>query len=86
MKKITIYMEIANAACDEHGNPQPAGLSLTIGEPNGEKITGDAYKAILERITVEDVLKATFLTDMYPSSACHIIMPQEYKEKYGDDG
>ena len=84
MKKITIYMEIANAACDEHGNPQPAGLSLTIGEPNGEKITGDAYKAILERITVEAVLGVTFLTDVYPASACRIIMPQEYKEKYGD--
>lgn len=84
MKKITIYMEIANATCDEHGNPQPAGLSLTIGEPNGEKITGDAYKAILERITVEAVLGVTFLTDVYPASACRIIMPQEYKEKYGD--
>ena len=84
MKKITIYMEIANAACDEHGNPQPAGLSLTIGEPTGEEITVDAYKAILERITVEDVLEKTFLTDMYPASACRIIMPQEYKEKYGD--
>lgn len=84
MKKLNIYLEISGAACDEHGNPQPAGLSLTIVEPNGEKITGDAYKAILERITVEDVLEATFLTDMYPSSACRIIMPQEYNEKYGD--
>ena len=84
MKKITIYMEIANAACDEHGNPQPAGLSLTVGEPNDEEITGDAYKAILEHIRVEDVLEATFLTDMYPASACRIIMPQEYQEKYGD--
>lgn len=84
MKKITIYMEIANAACDEHGNPQPAGLSLTIGEPTDEEIIGDEYQAILERITVEDVLEATFLTDMYPSSACRIIMPQEYQEKDGD--
>lgn len=57
MKKITTYMEIANAACDEHGNPQPAGLSLTVGEPNDEEITGDAYKAILEHIRVEDVLE-----------------------------
>lgn len=84
MKKITVYMEIAGAARDEQGNPQPAGLSLTIGEPNGEKITGDAYKAILERITVEDVLEVTFLTDVYSASACRIIMPQEYNEKYGD--
>ena len=57
MKKLNIYLEISGAARDEQGNPQPAGLSLTIGEPNGEKITGDAYKAILERITVEDVLE-----------------------------
>lgn len=84
MKKITIYMEIANAACDEHGNPQPAGLSLTIGDPNGDEVVGSQYRAILERITVEAVLEVTFLTDMYPSSACRIIMPQEYNEKYGD--
>lgn len=84
MKKITIYMEIANAACDEHGNPQPAGLSLIIGDPNGDEVVGSQYRAILERITVEAVLKVTFLTDVYPASACRIIMPQEYKEKYGD--
>ena len=84
MKKITIYMEIAVAARDEQGNPQPAGLSLTIGGPTDEEIIGDEYQAILEHIRVEDVLEATFLTDMYPASACRIIMPQEYQEKYGD--
>lgn len=86
MKKITIYMEIANATHDEHGNPQPAGLSLTIGGATDEEIIGDEYQAFLERITVEAVLGVTFLTDVYPASACRIIMPQEYKEKYGDDG
>lgn len=84
MKKMTIYMEIANAARDEHRNLQSAGIRMTIGDPDGDEITGDEYQAILERITVEDVLEATYLTDIYPASACRIIMPQEYKEKYGD--
>lgn len=84
MKKITVYMEIAGAARDEQGNPQPAGLSLTIGGPTDEEIIGDEYQASLERITAEDVLEAACLTDMYLSSACRIIMPQEYNEKYGD--
>ena len=57
---------------------------MTIGDPDGDEITGDEYQAILEHIRVEDVLEATFLTDVYPASACRIIMPQEYKEKYGD--
>lgn len=84
MKKITIYMEIANAARDEHRNLQLAGFRMTIGDPDGDEITGDEYQAFLERITVEAVLEVTFLTDVYPASACRIIMPQEYKEKYGD--
>lgn len=84
MKKLTVYMEIADAARDEHRNLQPAGVRLTIGDLTGEEITGDEYKAALERITVEDVLEATYLTDIYPASACRIIMPQEYLEKYGD--
>ena len=84
MKKLSIYMEIAGAARDEYGNPQPAGVSLTIGDPNGDEVVGSQYRAILERITVEAVLEVTFLTDVYPASACRIIMPQEYQEKYGD--
>lgn len=84
MKKLNIYLEISGAARDEQGNPQPAGLSLIIGDPNGDEVVGSQYRAILERITVEAVLKVTFLTDVYPASACRIIMPQEYKEKYGD--
>ena len=84
MKKLTVYMEIADAARDEHRNLQSAVIRMTIGDPDGDEITGDEYQAFLERITVEDVLEATFLTDMYPSSACRIIMPQEYNEKYGD--
>lgn len=84
MEKLSIYMEKANAARDEHRNLQPAGFRMTIGDPDGDEITGDEYQAILEHIRVEDVLEATFLTDVYPASACRIIMPQEYKEKYGD--
>lgn len=84
MKKLNIYLEISGAARDEQGNPQPAGLSLTIGDPNGDEVVGSQYRAILERITVEAVLEVTFLTDVYPASACRIIMPQEYNEKYGD--
>ena len=84
MKKITIYMEIAGAARDEQGIPQPAGLSLTIGGPTDEDIIGDEYPALLEHIRVEDLLWATFLTDMYPASACPIIMPHDYNAKYGD--
>lgn len=53
-------MEKANAACDEHRNLQPAGFRMTIGDPDGDEITGDEYQAFLERITVEDVLEATF--------------------------
>lgn len=36
-------------------------------------------------ITVEAVLEATCLTDVYPASLCRISMPQEYKEKYGNE-
>lgn len=53
-------MEKANAARDEHRNLQPAGFRMTIGDPDGDEITGDEYQAFLERITVEDVLEATF--------------------------
>lgn len=57
---------------------------MTIGDPDGDEITGDDYQAILERITAEAVLEAAGLTDIYHPSACRIIMPQEYQEKYGD--
>ena len=86
MKKLTVYMEIAGAAHDEQGNPQPAVIRMTIGDPDGDEITGDEYQTFLERITAEDVLEAACLTDIYPVSACRIIMPQEYQEKYGDEG
>lgn len=58
MKKMTIYMEIANAARDEHRNLQSAVIRMTIGDPDGDEITGDEYQAFLERITAEDVLEA----------------------------
>ena len=85
MKKITVYMEIAGATRDEYRNLQPAGIRMTIVDPDGVEITGDEYQAFLERITVEDVLEAAFLADIYPASACRIIMPQEYMKKYGDE-
>lgn len=84
MKKLNIYLEISGAARDEQGNPQPAGMCMTIGDPNGDEITGDEYQRVLKRITVEAVLQAAGLTDIYHPSACRIIMSQEYQEKYGD--
>lgn len=84
MKKITLCMEIADAACDEHGNPQPAGMCMTMGDLDGDEITGEEYRKALERIAVEAVLETAGLTDLYAPSACRIIMPQEYLEKYGD--
>lgn len=50
MKKITVYMEIAGATRDEHRNLQPAGFRMTIGDPDGDEITGDEYQAFLERL------------------------------------
>lgn len=85
MKKLNIYMEIAEAARDKHGNPQPAGMCcMTIGDPNGDEVTGREYQAVLEYVPVEAVLEAAGLTGVYDPSACRIIMPQEYKEKYGN--
>lgn len=49
MKKLNIYMEISGDARDEHGNPQPAGMCMTIGDPDGDEITGDKYQAMYWR-------------------------------------
>lgn len=84
MKKLNIYLEIAGAARDEHGRTQPAGICVTIGDPNGDEITGDEYQRVLERITVEAVLEAAGLTGVYDPSACRIIMPEKYRQKYGE--
>lgn len=83
-KKLNIYLEISGAARDEQGNPQSAGMCMTIGDPDSDEITGEEYRKALERITVEAVLKAAGLTGVYAPSACRTIMPQEYLEKYGD--
>lgn len=84
MKKFRICLEIQDLGQDEHGDPCPGGLCLSIGPDDAEEVTAEEYQNIMKAVSLEGVLKAAFLDGLYAPEQCRLIMPAEYDAKYGE--
>ena len=84
MKKYRICCEIEGLAEDENGNPCPGGLCLTLGEDTDPEATPEEYAELVDRISIEGVLKAAMLDGLYTPADCRLISPEEYDQKYGE--
>lgn len=80
--KLRVCFEISGLAEDERGNPAPAGLAVTLGETS-EHVD---YQEFVQNISIEGVLKSVCLDSIVRSEDVKIITPEEFDEKYGDDG
>ena len=50
---------------DENGKLCPAGICLTLGDEDGEEMTGASYESLLEQVKIEEVLRLTCLDKLY---------------------
>lgn len=82
--RVRICMEIQGLAQDEQGNPAPAGMCFTLGDPNSEDMPEDEYRAAMRNVTVEKVMNIVPFLNRFRPEDCRIIMPSEYDVKYGD--
>lgn len=78
--KLRICFEINGLAEDEHGDPAPAGLAVTLGETRDHV----DYQELVQNIDIAGVLKLVCLNDIVRPENVKIITPEEYDEKYGD--
>ena len=79
--KLQVFFEIDGLAEDEHGNPDPAGLAMTLGETEKQV----DYQEFVQNINIDGVLKLVCLDGIVRPETVRIITPEEYDEKYGDD-
>lgn len=78
--KLRIFFEINGLAEDEHGDPAPAGLAMTLGETEKQI----DYQEFVQNISINSVLKLACLNNTVNPEDVRIITPEEYDEKYGD--
>ena len=76
---LRICFEINGLAEDEHGNPDPAGLAVTLGETKDHV----DYQRLVRNISIDGVLKLVCLNDIVRPEDVRIITPEEYDGKYG---
>ena len=79
--KLRICFEINGLAEDEHGNPAPAGLAMSLGETEKQV----DYQELTKNINIHSVLELTCLNGFVRPEDVKIITPEEYDEKYGDE-
>lgn len=84
-KKVRICLEIQRLGMDENGKPCPAGICLTLGDEDGEEMTGAEYETFLQQVKIEEVLRLACLDKLYTPADCRLITPDEYDRKYGED-
>lgn len=80
MSKVEIYFEIFGLATDEDGNPDYAGMKLTLGEIE-EKID---YEKLTKNINLKGILEMAMLDKLYDENDIRVISPEEYRKKYGE--
>lgn len=51
MKKFRICLEIQDLGQDEHGDPCPGGLCLSIGPDDAEEVTAEEYQNIMKAVS-----------------------------------
>lgn len=78
--KLRICFEINGLAEDEHGDPAPAGLAMTLGK--AEKQID--YQEFVQDISIDSILKLVCLSNIVNPEDVRIITPEKYDEKYGD--
>lgn len=79
--KLRVCFEIDGLAEDEHGDPAPAGLAMTLGETEKQV----DYQEFVQNISIDGVLKFVCLDGIVRPEDVRIITPEEYDEKYGDE-
>ena len=84
MKKFRIYHEIHRPHGHEIGTPRTIGLCLTLGKDTDQEATADEYRALMERVSSETVLKAAMLDKLFSAADCRIISHKEFSRKYGE--
>ena len=80
MYQVRVCLEIAASAgmaFDEHGNPNPVGAQITIGESQHEV----PYEMITEDLNMEAIASMLCVD----SEELTIITPEEYDERWGDE-
>lgn len=80
--KLRVCFEIDGLAEEEYGDPAPAGLAMVLGETEKQV----DYQELTENISIENVLGLICLEGIVNPEDARIITPEEYDEKYGDDG
>ena len=86
MKKLRICLEVPGLAEDENGQPCPGGVCLTLGDDNAEEITGEAYRNLMKEINIAGILRMACLDGFCRPEDCRLLTPEEYDEKYGEEG
>lgn len=80
--KLRICFEIGGLGEDEHGNPVPVGLAVTLRETNGNV----DYQEFVQKISIDSFLKLVCLDNIVKPEDVRIITPEEFDEKYGAPG
>lgn len=80
MARLRICFEIDGLAEDEQGNACPSGLQMDFGECSKDV----PYAKLASAVNITELLRLAWLEHI-PVSAVHIITPEEYDQKYGED-
>ena len=83
MTKVRLCFEVDGLAEDEHGNPGPCGLAMTIEIENLDE--PPAYEKLAAAVNIPGVLKEFCLDGIVKPEDVRIITPEEYEERYGDE-
>lgn len=80
MNELIIYFEINGLASDEHGNPCPAGMQLSLGETEKQV----DYSELTRNINIPGVLKLASLDGIVKPEDVTVLTPEEYQARYSD--
>lgn len=78
--KHRICFEVQGIARDEHGNPAPAGLCITV-----DLAVDVPYEKLAASVDIPSLLKAACLDGIATPEDVRIISPEEYDEEYGGE-